>query len=312
MAHRYRDGTLSRPTEPPTQLADRAMSIVRAYRQAMDTLAIHQGASLAFDLVDASNEFIAEVQPWAVAKDPARSEQLNRQLYDISEAIRIAALLLLPVMPTSCDEILRRIGETRESSTLRLDSDGVWITNGDRVISKGPPLWPRIETKADTMSEDINNEQGKRSEAKPLTSTAGSDTTRVSDERVQSPESVTVSGEPIDDAAPKISIDEFFKVDLRVGRVVSAEAVPKSRKLMKIQLETGNGGLQILAGILGSYEPEALVDRLVIYVANLKPAKLAGLESNGMILAASDPENGKPVLLTVDDLKAISPGSRVS
>ena len=81
---------------------------------------------------------------------------------------------------------------------------------------------------------------------------------------------------------------------------------------MKIQLETGNGGLQILAGILGSYEPEALVDRLVIYVANLKPAKLAGLESNGMILAASDPENGKPVLLTVDDLKAISPGSRVS
>ena len=312
MAHRYRDGTLSRPTEPPTQLADRAMSIVRAYRQAMDTLAIHQGASLAFDLVDASNEFIAEVQPWAVAKDPARSEQLNRQLYDISEAIRIAALLLLPVMPTSCDEILRRIGETRESSTLRFDSDGVWITNGDRVISKGPPLWPRIETKADTMSEDINNEQGKRSEAKPLTSTAGSDTTRVSDERVQSPESVTVSGEPIDDAAPKISIDEFFKVDLRVGRVVSAEAVPKSRKLMKIQLETGNGGLQILAGILGSYEPEALVDRLVIYVANLKPAKLAGLESNGMILAASDPENGKPVLLTVDDLKAISPGSRVS
>ena len=93
---------------------------------------------------------------------------------------------------------------------------------------------------------------------------------------------------------------------------MSAEAVPKSRKLIKIQLETGNGGLQILAGILGSYEPEALVDRLVIYVANLKPAKLAGLESNGMILAASDPENGKPVLLTVDDLKAISPGSRVS
>ena len=312
MAHRYRDGTLSRPTEPATQLADRAMSIVGAYRQAMDSLAIHQGASLAFDLVDASNEFIAEVQPWVVAKDPARSEQLNRQLYDLSEAIRIAALLLLPVMPRSCDEILRRIGETRESSTLRLDSDGVWITTGDRVISKGPPLWPRIETKADTMSEDINNEQGKRPEAKALASMATSDATTSSDEGVQSPTNIPASSKPVGDVAPKISIDEFFRVDLRVGRVVAAEAVPKSRKLMKIQLETGNGELQILAGILGSYEPEALIDRLVIYVANLKPAKLAGLESNGMILAASDPENGKPVLLTVDDLKTISPGSRVS
>ena len=207
MAHRYRDGTLSCPTDPPTQLADRAMSIVGAYRQAMDTLAIHQGASLAFDLVDASNEFISEVQPWTVAKDPARSEQLDRQLYDISEAIRIAALLLLPIMPKSCDEILRRIGETRESSTLRLDTDAVWITTGDRVILKGSPLWPRIETKADTMSENINNEQGEKLVVKTATLLSTSDATSSSNEGAQSPESVTTSGEPIGDASQKISID---------------------------------------------------------------------------------------------------------
>ena len=112
-------------------------------------------------------------------------------------------------------------------------------------------------------------------------------------------------------AETQISIDEFAKVELRVGRIAAAEAVPKSRKLLKLQVDTGSGERQVVAGIAGVYEPETLVGRTVVFVANLKPAKLAGVESNGMVLAASAPD-GKPVLLTVDDAAAAPPGSKVS
>ena len=103
---------------------------------------------------------------------------------------------------------------------------------------------------------------------------------------------------PRDDGEPKISIDDFFKVELRVGRVVAAEAVPKSRKLVKLQLDTGEGERQVLAGILAAYEPESLVGKSVVFVANLKPAKIRGVESQGMLLAASKGESLK--LITVD------------
>ena len=312
MAHRYRAGRLVAPTGTPGPLADRAIAVLEAYRAAMDRFAIHEAALSAFALIDATNEFIAGVQPWTVAKDPARSDELDRQLFDISEAIRIAALLLLPVMPQSCVEVLRRVGETRDTASLRLDKDGVWMTTGDRVIVRGDPLWPRIdvqkgpippkpEIRGEAEAEDTITEQTKSKEANgSATAATGVSPTATSGDAPLAP-----------DETPKISIDEFFKIELRVGRVVAAEAVPKSRKLIKIQLDTGDGERQVLAGILGAYQPEELVGRTVVFVANLKPAKLAGLESNGMILAASGPDGGQPVLLTVEDPEAAPPGSQV-
>ena len=298
MAHRYRDGRLTAPTGAPGALADRAASVVSTYREAMERLAIHEGVSAVFGLIDATNEYIAEVQPWAVAKDPGRAAELDQQLFEIAEAIRISALLLTPVMPASGAEVLRRVGETRDTSRLRLDADAAWLTTGDRVIAKGDPLWPRLEAKKEDNAMDETTKT-----AAPEAATSGP--LKVADTR-------TDGAEKTEDMASKISIDDFFNVDLRVGRVVAAEAVPKSRKLIKVQLDTGDGERQVLAGILGAYEPEGLVGRTVIFVANLKPAKLAGLESNGMILAASGPEGGKPVLLTVDDTEAAPPGSKVS
>ena len=327
MAHRYRGGRLVVPTGAPGRLADRATSVVGVYRAAMDRFAIHDGASSAFDLIDATNEFIADVQPWAVARDPARSDELDRQLFDVSEAIRIAALLLLPVMPQSCAEVLRRVGETRDVGSLRLGQDGVWMTTGDKVIVKGDPLWPRIEVqkgptpstleiKGEARAEDTMTEQPQHPKSEEASDSAAAATTATPQPIGQDPATPTAGGvpgaAPVPDDSPKISIDDFFKVELRVGRVVSAEAVPKSRKLIKIQLDTGDGERQVLAGILGAYAPEALVGRTVVFVANLKPAKLAGLESNGMILAASGPDGGKPVLLTVEDPAAAPPGSKVS
>ena len=302
MAHRYRDGRLVAPTGGPGALADRAASVVGTYRNAMERFAIHEGVSAAFDLIDATNEYIAEVQPWAVAKDAGRTAELDQHLFDITEAIRIAAVLLTPVMPASAAEVLRRVGETRDVSGLRLDTDTAWQTTGDRVIAKGDPLWPRLDTKKeDTVMDQTTNA------AQPPVPT--SDISKTEDAGTDAGGKAEATTPQI---SPQISIDDFLNVELRVGKVLAAEAVPKSRKLINVQLDTGEGERQVLAGILGAYEPEALVGRTVIFVANLKPANLAGLESNGMILAASGPDGGKPVLLTVDDVEAAPPGSKVS
>ena len=293
MANRYRKGKLSSSTGSLSNLAERATSIVSRYRKSMDCLAIHQGVSAAFDLIDATNGYIAEVQPWVVAKDPDRAVVLDQQLFDVSEAIRLAAVLLLPVMPTSAAEVLRRVGETRDVSSLRLDVDGKWINSGERTIIQGDALWPRLEQEKEQRIMDQSKEG--------VLVTDNSKPDRSSGKELGAAKTL-----------PEITIDDFFKIDIRVGRVLSAEPVPKSRKLIRVQIDTGNGELQILAGILGEYQPEALVGRTVVFVANLKPAKLAGLESSGMILAASSPDDGKPVLLTVDDVEAAPPGSKVS
>lgn len=280
MVHRYREGRLEPPSRTSGPLAAHADGAVRRYQEAMDAFALHRGIAAAFELIDSTNEFIASVQPWAVAKDMSRAAELDQQLYDVGEAIRIAALLLWPVMPTSCTKILARIGETRDVATLRLVSDTQWSTSLARVVTKGDPLWPRLDTRQESASLTMKTNVGQENNA-------------------------------MEQSSSQISIDDFAKVDLQVGRVVSAEPVEKSRKLLKIQLDTGSETRQVVAGIAKSYEPEALVGRTVVFIANLQPAKLAGVESNGMILAASAAD-GDPVLLTVDNPEAAPPGSKVS
>ena len=280
MVHRYREGRLEPPSRTSGPLAAHADGAVRRYQEAMDAFALHRGIAAAFELIDSTNEFIASVQPWAVAKDVSRAAELDQQLYDIGEAIRIAALLLWPVMPTSCTKILARVGETRDVATLRLVSDTQWSTSLARVVTKSDPLWPRLDTREESASLTMKTNVGQENNA-------------------------------MEQSSSQISIDDFAKVDLQVGRVVSAEPVEKSRKLLKIQLDTGSETRQVVAGIAKSYEPEALVGRTVVFIANLQSAKLAGVESNGMILAASAAD-GDPVLLTVDNPEAAPPGSKVS
>ena len=251
----------------------------------MECYALHRGVAAAFDLIDATNEFIASTQPWVVAKDQARAAELDQQLYEIGEAVRIAALLLLPVMPTSCAEVLARVGEPRDPAALRLDHDGNWSTGAARVVAKADPLWPRLEPSKETVT--------------------------VTDTDTPPQATPAATSESTPEPTPLVSIDDFAKLDLRVGRVIAAEPVPTSRKLLKVQLDTGTEERQVVAGFAGVYEPEALVGRTIVFIANLQPAKLVGVESNGMILAAST-ANGKPVLLTVDNPEAAPPGSKVS
>ena len=292
MAHRYREGRLVAPAGAAGPLAERAHAAVTKYRTAMDQYALHQGVAAAFDVIDATNEFIATAEPWAVAKDPSRASDLDRVLYEIGEAIRVAAVLLLPVMPASCAEVLRRVGEHRPVDTLRLD-DAAWSTTEERQIAKGDPLWPRLEPRPE---EAIRMDQSETT-TPPI----------VPKPVVPEPE----TSPPAAQGTEQISIGQFAAVEMRVATVVAAEAVPKSRKLLKVRLDTGSEKRQVVAGIAGAYEPETLVGRAVVFVANLKPATLAGVKSNGMILAASGPD-GRPVLLTVEDPEAAPPGSKVS
>ena len=321
MVHRYRQGRLVSPSAPPGPLAAAATAAVADYRQAMDGFALHRGAAAAFEVVDRANEFITASEPWVLARDPGRAGELDRCLYDVSEAVRIAALLLSPVMPGSCRAVLRRVGETRAAGDLRLDRDAVWTAppGAERAVAAGEVLWPRIEPGATvaqvaaagesrpgrTGSGSRKREEGRKpmsaeDQTTPTTAPAAAPAT--------APAPAPAAAAP-DAGAARISFDEFMKVDLRVGRVVQAEAVPKSKKLLRLEIEA-DGVRQVIAGLAKSYAPEALIGRHVIFVANLEPAKLMGLESNGMVLAAVD-ANREPVLLAVDDPARADAGARV-
>ncbi|HXE81653.1 MAG TPA: methionine--tRNA ligase [Vicinamibacterales bacterium] len=301
MADKYRQLRIEPSSREPGRLAAAASDALAAYRAAMDRFALHEGAAAAFRLIDATNQFITESEPWALARDPANADRLTQVLYDAAEALRIAAVLLLPVMPTAAAEILRRAGETRRREDLRLD-DAQWRRESARTLIKAPALWPRLAEPrpATPLSVSVESTVSNPTESKPDAPAPGAPAAGAS------PPDPTPAAGPAQDG--RISIDEFMRIDLRVARIVAAEAVPKSKRLLKLTVDVGAEQRTLVAGIAEAYAPEALVGRTVVIVANLRPAKLMGIESNGMVLAASA-EGGKPMLLSVDG--SAEPGTRV-
>jgi methionyl-tRNA synthetase len=296
MAHQYRQGRLAPAGETSARLRDVANEVASTYRSAMDVLDITQAAASVFRLIDAANLHIAETTPWALAKDPSQADRLTQVLFDAAEAIRLAAVLLSPITPKASHEILRRIG--RQSDSLQFDRDARWIGEGVRVLIQDASLWPRFDTKS-AREKKVADE----SSLAPPTIAAQVPT----EPGPTNVEPGTRNPEPaVAIASERISIDAFMNVELRTAKVLAAEAVPKSKKLIKLHVDLGTEQRTILAGIAEAYQPESLVGKTIVIVANLKPAKLMGIESNGMVLAAS-PEGGKPVLLTVE----AEPGWRV-
>jgi len=287
----------------------------------MDSFAIHEGAAAAFRLLDGTNEFIAATSPWSLAKDPNAADRLTQVLFDAAEAIRLAAVLLSPIMPKSSAEILRRVGAG--SDTLNFDRDGRWRPDGERVLAQEGPLWPRKE-------QTIVSDQKPTSPAAPPPGSASAPAPGVA----AAPTSANAAGAganpiPLEPSRPnlsdpsvppanasasaaaggeRIAIDDFMKVELRVAKVLTAERVEKSKKLLKLSVDVGTEHRTLVAGIAEAYEPDALVGKTVVIVFNLKPAKLMGIESNGMVLAAS-PDGGKPEVVTFANPP--EPGTRV-
>ncbi len=285
MAHQYRNGRLQPTGRGSDRLARIGDEIAHEYRQAMDALALHSGAAAAFRLIDATNEYIAAKAPWALAKNPDAADELTQVLFDAAEALRLAAVLLSPVIPGSSREILRRVGAS--GSDLNLDRDGRWRAEGERITVKAEGIWPRADT---DRSRHVEHPK----ESAPPQPQPAAPAPAASAEPATGPD--------------RITIDDFMKVDLRVARVLAAEKVPNSRKLVKLSIDVGTEQRTLVAGIAEAYEPDTLVGRTIVMVFNLKPAKLMGIESNGMVLAAS-PDGGKPTLVGFD--QEVPPGTRV-
>ena len=293
MSERYRQGRLagaaSRSSLPA--LAD---GVVTAYTEAMARHGLHEAMAAVFRLVSGTNEFVAASQPWALAKDPARDAELSAVLYDAAEAVRIAAVLLLPVMPASAAEILDRLGDRTAADRRRL-SDAAWRADAAREIRNAGALWPRIEDKGATVVSET-----------PMPNPAPSVPAATPAAAPAAAPAAPPAAAPAADA--HIAIDDFMKVELRTAKILTAERLPKSKKLLKLSVDAGEPQPRtILAGIAESYEPEAVVGRSIVIVANLKPREMMGLVSQGMVLAAST-DNGPAMLINPDPAP---PGTRV-
>jgi methionyl-tRNA synthetase len=242
--------------------------------------------SKVWSLVSALNSDIAVHAPWGMVKDPKKRHDLDGFLYELLDGIRLVAVWASPVMPRAARAIMTMLGLAPAEIG---PSDLTWggLVPGT-ALGKIEPLFPRIDVEA-----------GVRAQAEK--------TTKLKETRVSETPVVPAVETPAAVGEPKIDIAEFAKIDLRVAQIAAAEAIPGAKKLLKLQVSLGSETRQIVAGIAEAYSPEALVGRKIVLVANLKPAMLRGVESNGMLLAASF--EGRPVLCGFD--ADVVPGTKI-
>ncbi|MDV2503160.1 MAG: methionine--tRNA ligase [bacterium] len=277
MIQKYCDGVVPEPSEETALEAafrERAESVMAAQDGFMAQCAFQKALINIFELVAAANKYVDETAPFKLAKREADRSRLRTVLYTLAEGLRFLRLLVDPYMPTTAAKIGCQLGIPALEPDRPFDEVARWGgTEGGQTIHEGPMLFPRIEEdRAAAIHEEVAR-LAKAEEAPPE-------------------EEADVE---------EIGIEEFQRVSLRAARIVAAEPVPKSKKLLKLTVEVGGGEQrQLVAGIAQDYTPEALVGKSVVVVTNLKPARLMGVESQGMVLAGETPE-GKVVLATFDE-----------
>ncbi len=279
MVEKYFAGQLPVPraAEP---IDEELMSLVRglpeAYAAQMEAFAFQNALGEIFRVVSRANKYIDETTPWILAKDEGKKSRLAAVMYNLLEAIRVCAILLAPFMPDSSEKMLDQIGAEAAERTWE-SAQKPCALRDDVAVKKGGTLFPRIDM-AKELAELAARQEAQKAAAEPPAPKA----------------------EPV---APPITVEDFFKVDLRVCRVIKCEAVPKAKKLLRLELDDGMGGRQIVSSIHPWYEPEDLVGRNIIVIVNLKPAKFCGVESNGMLLAGDD-ASGSCKVVFADQLPA--------
>lgn len=279
MVIKYFDGTL--PAEKTSgefdsELIAECEGLRAKVDEYMDKTQLQNALAEIFKVVSRANKYIDETAPWVLAKDEANKPRLAAVLYNLLETIRITSSLLSPFMPTTMPEVWKQIGAAEDDVTYE-NAGKFGVLPADASVNKGAVLFPRIDTEKEI------DELNKLIEAQMAE-------TQKAQEKIE--------------LAPEIAIDEFFKTELRAAKVKDCEKVKKSKKLLKLQLDDGMGGRQVVSGIAEHYKPEDLIGKTVILVANLKPAKLCGEESMGMICAADMPDGGIKVVFLDDDVPA--------
>ena len=265
------------------------------WRAAMEELAFSRALEAVWRCLAQINGYIVAKEPWKVRKDEGPSSRLARILYAAAEGVRLSAVLLSPFMPGTARKIFETLGLPAADPR---PEDLRWgrLPVSARMPESGP-LFPRADA-----AVYFESKTGLSSKAEVARMDQPTESPKDAPPPVETTQAVSPSDQRID-------LDEFKKVRLVTGRVLAAERVPKSKKLVKLDVDLGSERRQIVAGIAARYEPETLVGRNVVIVANLKPATLMGVESDGMVLAAAVGEAGEPSLLEV--ASDVPPGSRV-
>lgn len=260
----------------------------------MEELRVADAMTEIFNLFKRCNKYIDETMPWALAKDEAKKERLETVLYNLVESILIGAELLESFMPETAERIRKQLN-AQPRGKERLNTFGLY-PSGNKVTEAPEILFARLDVK-EVMEkvEEIRAKQKAMAEAAANGSSA--DTAKEADGTNDSSASKEAGVDV--EKAPEITIDDFFKTQLRIGQIIKCENVEKSKKLLCSQVRMGSEVRQIVSGLRPYYTAEEMVGKKVVVVANLKPAKLAGVLSEGMLLCAEDAE-GKPVLLTAE------------
>jgi methionyl-tRNA synthetase len=270
-------GKVPAPSSPPRVLSGDVPDLPAAFakavaeaRRAMEDFAFHRALTSLWEFIGAVNRYVDTTQPWALAKDPAKRGDLDAALYALAESLRLLGIVLTPFLPDAAAKIRAGIGDGEAPQLARATWGGI---GAGAPVSKVSGLFPRVD---DRKAASL---------APPAAPT-----------------------KPVGTDSPRISVQDFGKVELRVAEVVAAENVPKSKKLLKLTVSLGTEQRTLVAGIAEHYAPGDLVGKKVVVVANLEPAKLMGIESNGMVLAGSV-EGGALGVLTLD--RDVPAGARV-
>ena len=259
MAIKYCDGKVPKINHKKKDLTlhEAALKTMAEVQADFNDMSLHKALIVIWDFINLTNRYIVEKEPWTLGKDPAHREELTKIMYNLLAALRAIAILIFPFMPQTAQKILKQIGadESEKLDLAGISKDDA-LTAGNPLI-RGESLFPRIEI---TKENKISAEKG---------------ATMV-------------------DSKPEIDYEDFAKLDLRVAKILDAEIVPKSNKLLKLRIDIGEERT-IVAGIGKDYTPAELIGKKILVIANLKPAKLMGIESRGMLLA-TDTDNGLTVL----------------
>ena len=281
MIDRYFDGEISayvsHETTEDDSLEKTMKEVIREVEEAMDNMEFSVALSSIWRLISRTNKYIDETAPWVLAKDEAQKERLGNVMAHLAESLRISGILLKPFLTESPDQVFTQLGIVNQDITKWEDLYELGLIKAGTKVVKGEPMFPRLDVEAEV---EVIKELMNKSVVQPATKTS------------------------VVPTKPEIEFPDFTQLDMRVAEIIEAEKMKNADKLLKIQIDLGGEKRQIISGIAKYYEPEVLVGKKVVCVVNLKPVKLRGEMSEGMILSAKD-SDGNLVLTAIDsDLPA--------
>lgn len=290
MVNQYFGGKLVKgktPTSFDAELISAVDSLYKKVESNIDNLLVPEALQEIFNVINRANKYIDETQPWMLAKDETKKDQLATVLYNLIDTLRVVGIILLPFLPDTANKILKDVGVDAPSIFANTVRFGQSI-EGTTII-KGDALFPRVNVEKELAAMDNLAKQ-------------------IEEKKAEKPQEKKIEIEKKENIKEEISIADFDKIELKIGKILTAEKVEKSKKLLHFTVDTGDKVRSIVSGVAKTYQPEEMIGKNVVVVTNLKPATLGGILSEGMILFGDDKEG----VVTIEPSKDVEAGSTVS